>query len=87
MVGSPATKVKDGLTVRLADLVGVRVPALAEATQLVDQPKPCAILPCAKRSAQNQLAGRKKRGWENDLLAHHSYGGYCRGFNPLVPKG
>jgi hypothetical protein len=54
MVGSPATKVRAGLTVRLVGLVGERVPLREEVIRLVGRPSPCVTHPCARKLAQSQ---------------------------------
>ena len=54
MVGSPATKARDGLIVRLADLVVARVLSPAGAIQLVGRLSPCVIRPCGKKLAQSR---------------------------------
>ena len=54
MVGSPATKARDGLIARLEDLVEESRHPAVEATQPADPPKLCAILRPRKRPVQNQ---------------------------------
>jgi hypothetical protein len=54
MVGSPETKARAGLTVRLVDLVGEKVPLREEAIRPVDRPSPCVTRRPRKRQAQSQ---------------------------------
>jgi len=54
MVGSLGTRGRGGLTARRVALVAEKAPSPEEATQPVDQLRPCAIRPCGRRLAQNR---------------------------------
>jgi len=53
MVGSLGTRERGGLTARQEALAVAKAPSPAEATQLVDQLRPCVIHRLRKRQAQN----------------------------------
>ena len=87
MVGSPVTRVRAGLTARLAArAVGSR-PTAVGVTQPVAPPSQCATQLPARRPAQSPLVGRRKQDWANDLLARLLYGGNCGHTDCLETEG